>query len=104
MWVLQTVRQMPADVDQDAWVQATTTLTQVNDILRTTWIQAGTRPGRLGRRGAPQPAAPGREARLRDRRGCGALHRGLLGDALHPWGPLHQVCAAGAPGRLVGGR
>ncbi|KAL8347227.1 hypothetical protein RB601_003247 [Gaeumannomyces tritici] len=41
MWVLQTVRHMPAELGQDAWVQATTALSQVNDILRTTWIQAG---------------------------------------------------------------
>ncbi|KAG8156484.1 hypothetical protein KVR01_013588 [Diaporthe batatas] len=38
MWVLQTVRHMPADVDPDAWARATAELTRVNEILRTTWL------------------------------------------------------------------
>ncbi|KAL7786731.1 hypothetical protein V8C37DRAFT_419449 [Trichoderma ceciliae] len=39
MWVLQTVRRMPTDVNQEDWINSTTSLTQVNDILRTTWLQ-----------------------------------------------------------------
>lgn len=39
MWVLQTVRRMPADIHPDAWIDATTKLTEVNDILRTSWLQ-----------------------------------------------------------------
>ncbi|KAF6815312.1 bacitracin synthase 3 [Colletotrichum sojae] len=39
MWVLQTVRRMPADVHPDAWIEATTKLTEANDILRTCWLQ-----------------------------------------------------------------
>lgn len=41
MWALQTVRRMtPDDVDPETWTEATTRLTEVNDILRTTWIRA----------------------------------------------------------------
>ncbi|KAF6826568.1 nonribosomal peptide synthase (Bacitracin synthase 3) [Colletotrichum plurivorum] len=39
MWVLQTVRRMPAGIHPDAWIEATTKLTEVNDILRTSWLQ-----------------------------------------------------------------
>ncbi|KAF2490825.1 acetyl-CoA synthetase-like protein, partial [Lophium mytilinum] len=39
MWVLKTVRHMSAEVNQGRWIQATTKLTEVNDILRTVWIQ-----------------------------------------------------------------
>ncbi|KAK1623103.1 hypothetical protein BDP81DRAFT_454803 [Colletotrichum phormii] len=38
MWALQTVRHMTADVDPDTWIEATSHLTEVNEILRTTWI------------------------------------------------------------------
>ncbi|UQC76767.1 uncharacterized protein CLUP02_18282 [Colletotrichum lupini] len=38
MWALQTVRRMTADVDPDTWIEATTRLTELNEILRTTWI------------------------------------------------------------------
>ncbi|KXH68763.1 hypothetical protein CSAL01_02038 [Colletotrichum salicis] len=38
MWALQTVRRMTADVDPDTWIEATSHLTEVNEILRTTWI------------------------------------------------------------------
>lgn len=40
MWALQTVRRMTADIEPATWIEATTHLTQVDDILRTTWIQA----------------------------------------------------------------
>lgn len=39
MWVLQTVRRMPAEIDPDAWIEATSKLTEFNDILRTSWLQ-----------------------------------------------------------------
>ncbi|OHF00460.1 hypothetical protein CORC01_04210 [Colletotrichum orchidophilum] len=39
MWALQTVRRMTADVDPDTWIQATTRLTELNEILRTTWLE-----------------------------------------------------------------
>ncbi|KAJ3943183.1 uncharacterized protein N0V96_007418 [Colletotrichum fioriniae] len=38
MWALQTVRRMTADVDPDTWIETTTRLTDLNEILRTTWI------------------------------------------------------------------
>ncbi|KAJ4311806.1 hypothetical protein N0V84_010260 [Fusarium piperis] len=40
MWVLQTIRRMAGDVDPATWIKATTRLTEVNDILRTTWVEA----------------------------------------------------------------
>ncbi|KAB5560112.1 hypothetical protein GE09DRAFT_1030878 [Coniochaeta sp. 2T2.1] len=40
MWVLQTIRRMPASADQEKWLSATRALTAANDILRTTWLQA----------------------------------------------------------------
>ncbi|KAJ0141679.1 Aminopeptidase 2 [Fusarium oxysporum f. sp. albedinis] len=40
MWVLQTVRRMTGVIEPDAWIKATTQLTQANDILRTTWLEA----------------------------------------------------------------
>ncbi|KAF5704517.1 non-ribosomal peptide synthetase [Fusarium globosum] len=40
MWVLQTVRRMTGVIEPDAWVKATTQLTEANDILRTTWLEA----------------------------------------------------------------
>ncbi|KAF5254009.1 hypothetical protein FANTH_1191 [Fusarium anthophilum] len=40
MWVLQTVRRMTGVIEPDAWVKATTKLTEANDILRTTWLEA----------------------------------------------------------------
>ncbi|KAK4164761.1 hypothetical protein QBC43DRAFT_334301 [Cladorrhinum sp. PSN259] len=39
MWVLQTVRRMPASADPERWLAATRALTQANEILRTTWLQ-----------------------------------------------------------------
>ncbi|KAB5562970.1 hypothetical protein GE09DRAFT_1172120 [Coniochaeta sp. 2T2.1] len=42
MWVLQTIRRMPASADQEKWLSATRSLTAANDILRTTWLQAST--------------------------------------------------------------
>jgi condensation domain-containing protein len=38
MWALQTVRRMSPKVDQEQWIAATTMLTKVNDILRTSWL------------------------------------------------------------------
>ncbi|KAF5720060.1 non-ribosomal peptide synthetase [Fusarium mundagurra] len=40
MWVLQTVRHMTGVIEPDAWIKATTQLTEANDILRTTWLEA----------------------------------------------------------------
>ncbi|KAF5592231.1 non-ribosomal peptide synthetase [Fusarium pseudoanthophilum] len=40
MWVLQTVRRMAGVIEPDAWIKATTKLTEANDILRTTWLEA----------------------------------------------------------------
>ncbi|KAG5807393.1 hypothetical protein H9Q71_008051 [Fusarium xylarioides] len=40
MWVLQTVRRMTGVIEPDAWIKATTQLTEANDILRTTWLEA----------------------------------------------------------------
>ncbi|KAF5647813.1 non-ribosomal peptide synthetase [Fusarium tjaetaba] len=40
MWVLQTVRRMAGVIEPDAWIKATRQLTEVNDILRTTWLEA----------------------------------------------------------------
>jgi hypothetical protein len=40
MWVLQTVRRMTGVIEPDAWIKATTQLTETNDILRTTWLEA----------------------------------------------------------------
>ncbi|GKT61480.1 nonribosomal peptide synthase [Colletotrichum tofieldiae] len=39
MWALQTVRRMTPDISPETWVQATVRLTEVNEILRTTWIE-----------------------------------------------------------------
>ncbi|KAF5543764.1 non-ribosomal peptide synthetase [Fusarium phyllophilum] len=39
MWVLQTVRHMTGVIEPDAWIKATTQLTEANDILRTTWLE-----------------------------------------------------------------
>jgi amino acid adenylation domain-containing protein len=39
MWVLQTVRHMSGGIDPEAWLKATTRLSEINDILRTTWLQ-----------------------------------------------------------------
>ncbi|KZL85391.1 bacitracin synthase 3 [Colletotrichum incanum] len=39
MWALQTVRRMTPDISPETWVQATARLTEVNEILRTTWIE-----------------------------------------------------------------
>ncbi|KAK1988893.1 hypothetical protein LZ30DRAFT_818068 [Colletotrichum cereale] len=38
MWALQTVRRMTPDMSPETWIEATTRLTEANDILRTTWI------------------------------------------------------------------
>ncbi|KAI0920315.1 Nonribosomal Peptide Synthase (NRPS) [Taiwanofungus camphoratus] len=38
-WNLMTVRSLPSEVDLDRWLQVTTTLTQRNSILRTTFIE-----------------------------------------------------------------
>ncbi|EME85211.1 uncharacterized protein MYCFIDRAFT_135309 [Pseudocercospora fijiensis CIRAD86] len=38
MWMLMTVRRMPAGTDMDKWTSATTRLIQTNDILRTSWL------------------------------------------------------------------
>ncbi|KAF4497413.1 non-ribosomal peptide synthetase [Fusarium agapanthi] len=40
MWALQTVRRMTGVIEPDAWIKATTKLTEANDILRTTWLEA----------------------------------------------------------------
>ncbi|CVL02586.1 non-ribosomal peptide synthetase [Fusarium mangiferae] len=40
MWVLQTVRRMNGVIEPEAWIKATTQLTEANDILRTTWLEA----------------------------------------------------------------
>ncbi|KAJ3541872.1 hypothetical protein NM208_g4404 [Fusarium decemcellulare] len=40
MWALQTVRRMAGDIDPGTWIEATTRLTEINDILRTTWLEA----------------------------------------------------------------
>ncbi|KAH8907864.1 acetyl-CoA synthetase-like protein [Coniochaeta sp. PMI_546] len=42
MWVLQTIRRMPASADPERWLAATRALTKANDILRTTWLQDST--------------------------------------------------------------
>ncbi|KAB2573445.1 Nonribosomal peptide synthetase 3 [Lasiodiplodia theobromae] len=39
MWALMAVRRMPATMSPQTWVDATTKLTEVNDILRTSWLQ-----------------------------------------------------------------
>ncbi|GKT45446.1 nonribosomal peptide synthase sidE [Colletotrichum spaethianum] len=39
MWALQTVRRMTPDISPETWVEATVRLTEVNEILRTTWIK-----------------------------------------------------------------
>ncbi|OAA54533.1 Amino acid adenylation [Niveomyces insectorum RCEF 264] len=39
MWVLNTVRRMSASIDQEQWIAVTERLIQVNDILRTSWLQ-----------------------------------------------------------------
>ncbi|RGP81351.1 non-ribosomal peptide synthetase [Fusarium longipes] len=39
MWVLQTVRRMSGKMNPDDWIKATMRLSQINDILRTTWLQ-----------------------------------------------------------------
>ncbi|PIA89264.1 Nonribosomal peptide synthetase 3 [Cercospora beticola] len=38
MWVLMTVRRMPAGTDLDKWISATTELIRIEDILRTSWL------------------------------------------------------------------
>ncbi|KAF5539387.1 non-ribosomal peptide synthetase [Fusarium mexicanum] len=40
MWVLQTVRRITSVIEPDAWIKATMKLTEANDILRTTWLEA----------------------------------------------------------------
>ncbi|KAJ5084968.1 hypothetical protein N7532_009739 [Penicillium argentinense] len=40
MWVLMAVRRMPDGFDVDKWVEATTKLTEVDDILRSSWLRA----------------------------------------------------------------
>ncbi|KAL0937078.1 bacitracin synthase 3 [Colletotrichum truncatum] len=39
LWVLHTVRRMPSGVDWERWVESTTELTKVEDILRTSWMK-----------------------------------------------------------------
>jgi hypothetical protein len=38
MWTLTATRRMPQGTDRAAWLASTTQLTQVNDILRTSWL------------------------------------------------------------------
>ena len=42
MWVLQAVRHMPPGIDPNGWVKATAKLSEINDILRTTWLPVST--------------------------------------------------------------
>ena len=39
MWVLMAVRQMPKSTNYHEWIQNTSRLTEVNDILRTSWLR-----------------------------------------------------------------